>query len=325
MRLIAIIVFLTSLAGGAAAQETERAVDRVPVGGRLVLDLDEDRFTRALGSGDERAVIERRPTLGNAFVDEDGRIIYFADARESGLDRMTVSRDGVEAAVTMDIVVGEPNIAATDIVYERLGELLFTLLIIAIFLEIALTFVFKTRFWLTTLEHRTGLKTAVGFAVSLAVAVFFDLNIFGEVIEAVQRRTYSDAIPRMLSYGVTALLLAGGSGTIYKLYQALNIRPPTDGAGVSGAALKGRGYLRIKVTRASASATEPIQVVLDDEMIGQIPGGEVDFPPADHLPVKAGAYTLTLASNDANGAKVEKAVSVGLRPDAKDAAIPVKL
>jgi len=321
--LITLAVFCIALSAPTAAQEPPpNEAFQVPPGGRLVLDLSNSDYDRFLGSTSGDAEIVTKPLLGNAYTDGE-KVVYFANPKDPGLDRMVVRRtDDESRTMQVELVVGQPNIAATDVVYERLAELLFALLIIAIFLELALTFLFKTRTWTTKLESRTGMKTIFTLVAAVIVAAAFDLNIFGEVVEAVQRRTYDSDAPRIISYGITALLLAGGSGTIYKLYETLRIRPPA-APGTSGAGLKGAGFLALTIDRSVSAGTERVQVLLDDELVGTIEPSKKRFPDVDYLQVNAGAYTLKLTSNDASGAPKETARNIGLRPGQKDAPLEI--
>ncbi|UWQ84655.1 hypothetical protein [Leisingera caerulea] len=193
------------------------------------------------------------------------------------------------------------------------------LLIVAIFLEIALTTVFYTRLWREKFEQLSGAKTLVAIILSGILVCTFDLNVFLEMMAVVQEETYDTKAQSWISYLVTTLIVAGGSGTVYQLYVRLRIRVPALGGGEnSGVALTGTGSLTINFTRRDVVKNTSVAVTLNDEFVGNIVSDE---PTLALDSVNAGSYVLALTGHNMTGKVVTAKRVVGIEPDKATVAI----
>lgn len=300
----------------AAMAESVTAIHVTP-GTQVKIDLKADHFPT--GSGEARLV--KMPVRGFAVVDGSS-VIYNPLALRDGSDRLEVQLgDNADHVLRVELVVGEPDVLSGEI-YERLGEQLFRLLIVAIFLEIALTTVFRNR-WFRQFDAVAGIKTAVSIGAALLVVVSFELNIFGEVVAALQGKEILGTFNKPISYAITTLIVAGGSGTVYSLYERLGIRPRS-ASGRSGAGLDGEGRLIVNLTRVNAGQDQPVQVTLNDELVGIVQPNDTKLGGNTGLQVTSGAYRLRLTANDPSGAPVEAERAIGIEP-AKPTVIDIKI
>jgi hypothetical protein len=278
-------------------------------GASLQLDLEE-RFFPDLDLPESAEIrVLQHPTHGTLSMNRSFAT-YIAPGDYAGLDRFAVQLGtDPESVLRMELIVGQPELIESEF-YAELGRLLFVLLIVAIFLEIALTVVFKNRLF-EQLDAIPGIKTLIAIGFSAVVVVVFRLNIFGDVVTALQGETYAGMVPTFVSYAVTSLIVAGGSTTVYMLYTRVGLRPPSTG---SGAALRGDGRLLVEVNRVSIAETEPVQVELDGDLIGRIEAGEVRFGGATGRVIGAGSYALRLTSNDKTGQPLDVTRNIGIEP-----------
>ncbi|MDU9050628.1 MAG: hypothetical protein Q3M30_17410 [Candidatus Electrothrix sp. Rat3] len=106
---------------------------------------------------------------------------------------------------------------------NNVGEVLITILVLSIVFEVALTPIFNWRLFLQHAEGK-GWKTPIIIGVALIVFWSYDLDIIRNLLVALGQKAE-------LSFGgqvLTALLIAGGSDGVFRIFTKLNIRNPTE-------------------------------------------------------------------------------------------------
>ena len=101
----------------------------------------------------------------------------------------------------------DPNLFRQD--YERLFEALTTIIVLAFFVERALSLVFEHRYYIARFEDR-GFKAPLAFLVALGVCVYWDFDALSIVV--LRERT------QFLGHVVTAAVIAGGSKAAITLF-----------------------------------------------------------------------------------------------------------
>ncbi len=112
---------------------------------------------------------------------------------------------------------------------ERVGEVLLVFLVLSVVFEVALTPVFNSRFYLGHLDGR-GLKIPITIGLALLVFWTYDLDIVTDLLNALNQRDTAGK-PISLSFGgqlLTALLIAGGSDGVFRIFARLGIRNPAE-------------------------------------------------------------------------------------------------
>jgi hypothetical protein len=107
----------------------------------------------------------------------------------------------------------DPNLFYLD--YERLFEVLVTIIVFSFFVERALSVIFETRWFIKMYESndkRKGLKEILALIVSIGVCIFWQFDAFSIVVVA-----YSEMQP--VGYVLTGLIVAGGSKASIKLFK----------------------------------------------------------------------------------------------------------
>jgi hypothetical protein len=93
--------------------------------------------------------------------------------------------------------------------YERVGEALTAVIVLAFFLERSLSLLFEHRYY-TTRFNESGLKEPIAFLGALAICRQWQFDAIGITVLAEQ--------PSFLGYVLTAGLIAGGSKAALKLF-----------------------------------------------------------------------------------------------------------
>jgi hypothetical protein len=104
---------------------------------------------------------------------------------------------------------------------EQVGRVLLVFLVLSVVFEVALTPIFNWRVFLARFEGK-GVKTPV--AVILAFIVFwgYGLDIISDLLVALNYKAERSFGGQVL----TALLIAGGSDGVFRIFTKLNIRDP---------------------------------------------------------------------------------------------------
>ena len=101
----------------------------------------------------------------------------------------------------------DPNLFHLD--YERLGEVLIAITVLAFFLERALAVVFEHRFFAARLGG-SGLKEPLAFLVAFGICRRWHFDALSMTILAEQTNVFG--------YSITAAVIAGGSKASVKLF-----------------------------------------------------------------------------------------------------------
>lgn len=118
---------------------------------------------------------------------------------------------------------GDPGPAVSlmgfDVDINALGEVLLVFLVISVVFETAMTPIFNWRVFLTHFESK-GIKTPVVIVTAFFVFWSYDLDIVEEILRAMGHEQKSEFGGRVL----TALLVAGGSDGVFRIFDKLGIR-----------------------------------------------------------------------------------------------------
>jgi len=113
-------------------------------------------------------------------------------------------------------------------IYERSLGALTMLFVIAVLLESAFALLFSWRVFLTYFSV-TGVKTIIMFAIAWVVVYKFGVDILASLINVYRKDPIQSQVVSQL---ITAMILAGGSATVNKIFIALGLRsipiPPMD-------------------------------------------------------------------------------------------------
>ncbi len=107
----------------------------------------------------------------------------------------------------------DPNLFHLD--YERLFEVLTTIVMLSFFIERALSVVFESRWFINFYEgnpKRKGLKEFIALAVSIAVCVFWQFDALSIIVVAHETM-------RIPGYILTGAIVAGGSKASIKFFK----------------------------------------------------------------------------------------------------------
>jgi len=113
--------------------------------------------------------------------------------------------------------------APSDISMEKVGEILLVFLVLSVVFEVALTPIFNWRVFLKHLEGK-GWKTPITVALAFIVFWSYDLDVVKDLLVALG---YS-ASQTIGGQVLTALLIAGGSDGVLRIFTKLGIRDPAE-------------------------------------------------------------------------------------------------
>lgn len=107
----------------------------------------------------------------------------------------------------------DPNLFHLD--YERLFEVLVTIVVFSFFIERALAVIFESRWFINMYEankKRKGLKEVIALIVSIAVCIFWQLDALSIIM-------VSHTEMQIPGYILTGAIIAGGSKASIKLFK----------------------------------------------------------------------------------------------------------
>jgi hypothetical protein len=107
---------------------------------------------------------------------------------------------------------------------EKIGEVLVKFLVLSVIFEVALTPVFNWRIFLRYFDGK-GLKTPLTIILAFLMFWGYRLDIIRDVLIALN---YAD--PGITFWGqvITAMLIAGGSDGVFRVFTKLGIRNPAE-------------------------------------------------------------------------------------------------
>lgn len=107
-------------------------------------------------------------------------------------------------------------------------DVLFLLLILALFFETALTTLFNWRSFIIRFEGK-AVKTPITVILALAFCLTFKINIMEDLLLTLNQVDKGDIRgfwKQGLTLSFTALLIAGGSDAILRIFKKLSVRDP---------------------------------------------------------------------------------------------------
>lgn len=110
-----------------------------------------------------------------------------------------------------------------DSISPRVGKILIVFLVLSIVFEVALTPIFNWRFFLQHFEGK-GYKTPIIITLAFVVFWSYDLDIVKDLLNALDYQAKMSIGGQFL----TALLIAGGSDGIFRIFTKLGIRNPVE-------------------------------------------------------------------------------------------------
>ncbi|MEP3046230.1 MAG: hypothetical protein ABJL55_09125 [Roseibium sp.] len=173
------------------------------------------------------------------------------------------------------------------------GQLLL-LLVLAILLESALSVIFNYRYFLLFFEGR-GVKTPLALVVSLFFVFAFGINTVGEILGAF------NLVPKdsweWPSQIVTALILTGGSGLIFRLFETFGLRAPINRR-EEAEELRKQARFKVKLIR-QVSKGQDVLISVNGNAVGSVKAGE-DLAPNSWLnpgyPIESGDQKISLTT-----------------------------
>jgi len=137
-----------------------------------------------------------------------------------------VPAGGVYAQPTDQGDSESPNATPLEISFDaetqqQLFDILIVILVLSVVFELALTPIFKWSIFIKYLKDY-GARTPIAVGLALVTFWAFDLDIFRDLMNAM---TVGEDVPTTF-WGklLTALLIAGGSATVYEIFNRLNIQ-----------------------------------------------------------------------------------------------------
>ena len=110
----------------------------------------------------------------------------------------------------------------------RVINVLFLVLALSLVFESAMSVLFDWRLFIRYFEGR-GVKTPLIIAVAFLVFLNYDLDIVAELLKGFPEiQTQNIESPTLPGQILTALLIAGGSGGVFRIFTRLGIRSPEE-------------------------------------------------------------------------------------------------
>ncbi|MGB3315236.1 MAG: hypothetical protein WBB85_12550 [Albidovulum sp.] len=198
---------------------------------------------------------------GTAVVnmDEDGvtRLIFIApNDIPQELVELSYQLDGEDQNTTFRIIDGA-SVFGSNQTYDASLKALFILFVLAIVVESGLQLLFRWRPYLRTF-NTSGTNALIAFAFSWFFVAFFELDIASRLVNAYLG--ISNGFDNStVGYILTAMIIAGGSAGVNRVFRAFGIRPLGPPAEVAGP--KDDTTAWISVTIARNEAVGPITVL----------------------------------------------------------------
>lgn len=171
-----------------------------------------------------------------------------AETLETSVPQSPPSREGGPASGE----IGE------NVRMDQIGNILLVFLVLATLFEVALTPLFNWTPFLARFEGK-GVKTPIVTGLAFLVFWGYDLDIIRDLLVAMGARP-GGTPPGFGGQILTALLIAGGSDGVFRIFSKLGIRNPTerkDKAKVAAAALAGQPGGRAATTTITDSSAPP--------------------------------------------------------------------
>ncbi len=155
-------------------------------------------------------------------------------------------------------------------------SVLLLIAVLAIFVEIGLSVLYNWRIWIENFDG-IGVKTIINFSVSLVFVTQMNLQGVRETLEAFADK---EIIPDLglLDHAITAAIIAGGSSTVFQLFEKLGIRNPLPRQAIKEEVRK-RGRLSVQIVSDKRDISKPVTIWLNAAIIGMVPAGATAYAP----------------------------------------------
>jgi len=216
------------------------------------------------------------------LVNKNTKIKYFPNENFSGKELITFSvgnqeKGSVPSQLLVEVKNGLEEVLTSDQI-GKIGLILFQALVIAVILELALHRIFDSRFYFLRFEGR-GFKFPVSLVVSLLFLLALDFDLVTRLLTAILpldgQKTSS-----AWGYALSALIISGGSSTVFRLYRNFGLRIPVgvDPSDVGSEFGWTRVTVRVSRGDASTGSENPLNIFLGGCFYGTIPVGKSEFP-----------------------------------------------
>jgi hypothetical protein len=232
-------------------------------------------------------------------------------------DTEQYTADGQTVTVPVSLKPAAPQLNDAQF-YANSFKALFALFIVAVMVESGLTLLFN---WRPYLEFFNGKATnpLVAFVFSFAFVWAFDLDITTSLMNTYSGTKYAANLPGM---ALTAMIVAGGSSGVNRIFQAFGFRAPSAQQAPSPKAPLTEAWLSVFIRREKAVgnvdvAIVPVPAAAQQPVIAGTIGGigwrqslatwflksKSRFPPAGGQVITPGtAVEVTLRGKDCTGA-----------------------
>ncbi|MEW4459998.1 hypothetical protein AB1K42_18060 [Roseibium algicola] len=233
--------------------------------------------------GSSVIVVETDGEVSDAVASK-GRVIV--DVAEEGLARLifiapvdipsqpvevTYLLDGEQQSSSYRVTPGA-SLFGSDQTYDASLKALFILFILAIVVESGLQLVFRWRPYIQTF-NTSGANALVAFGFSWFFVSFFQLDIASRLVNA-YLGVSGGFDNSTVGYALTAMIIAGGSAGVNRVFRAFGVRPLGPPASVVGPKDDTIAWISATITRENSVG--PIAILYGapgkEAVVGTIPG-----------------------------------------------------
>lgn len=264
-----LITFLLAVAISTHAH-AQTVVNAEP-GEALRLELTEKPITDPAAKYGKLQIIENVDGARRALV-------YLAPSDLSDFrDDVSYKLDGESKALKISVNAGVMKFGNEE-VYERSFQAIFILFILAVVVESGLQLIFRWRPYVRNFDT-SGVNALVAFGFSFLLVQMFNLDIATQLVNAYTSPaiTYPSSTVGSL---LTAMIIAGGSAGVNRVFRGFGFRPIELPAEISGPRDETIAWISVMLDRNNAHG--PVNVLFGDEanpsVIGTIKGNQLQWP-----------------------------------------------
>lgn len=224
--------------------------------------------TRVLATGEDTITLLQPATRGKSEIVEPSTTPKTYVLKYTAPVTGTVFTETVKYANPTERTIGVTVVpTGSEQVYAEASKVLFVLLVVAVLLESGLAVLFNWRPFVATFDGR-GVKGVISVVVAYLVVEYYDLDVLTRLVNV-----FSDATPPfqdgMLGRIVTALVLAGGSAAVNRVFVSLGLRAEQRAAEVAPKPPRTEGWVSVTLERKAAKG--PVDVLIGDPAHGAPP------------------------------------------------------
>ncbi len=304
--LLSVCLMLVGLGSVAAYAEDQTAPFEVERGASRTIDVL--NLIEASAGKLETATI-KEPEYGSVKV-VDGRSITYTATDRVGTS--TVTYTGTDAnGGPLQGTIKFSNVVPRRIVnfdLTRLAGVLGVILVLAIVLEIGLSTLFNWKYFQEHLQDK-GLRTPIAVAAAAYFVYHYQLDSVADLLSSFTGDKQASFPRTTPGYVITAFIVAGGSGTVYQLFQKFGIRTP----------FQPPAQIVVEFKRQNVPADRPVNVSIDGKLAATVAADSSRFPKDGSYTLDAGSHEIELEAPDVTGApkKVKQVVNVAPGADVK--------